>query len=277
MPLDPGAEPSPTPPDWSLLEEALPHLERVVAFLRHRHRLSREEAEDFQSWAQERLIEDDCRRLRAFSGRSKLSTFLATVLSRLLVDYRRREWGPRWTPSAVAERLGPLAVRLEELWHREGLSYAEAAEWLAVHAGADRAELEAVARQLPPRHLVRTESVAEVPETTAEAPDPEAAVLAAERAEGFERLRAALVRRLVDLPAEDASILRLHYVEGMSMAAISQALHLDQRPMYRRRDRLLARLRAELVRGGLSEIEAKRLLDEWRPEDRSWVRAEDRA
>ncbi|HVS13870.1 MAG TPA: sigma-70 family RNA polymerase sigma factor [Thermoanaerobaculia bacterium] len=253
--------------DQTLLAQSLPHVARIVAFLRRRHRLSREEAEDFQSWVHERLLEDGCRRLRVFSGRSKLSTFLVTVVNRLFVDYRRQEWGQsRWTPSAIAVRLGPLAVRLEELWQRDGLSFHEAAAWLVEHAEADRAELEEIAGSLPARPRARLGSLEGSADPVDSAADPETAVLVAERAARFGKLSAALERRLGELPAEDGCILRMHFLEGMTIAVVAEALHLEQRPVYRRRDRLLAEVRAALTADGWNEIEAKRLLDEWRPE-----------
>jgi RNA polymerase sigma factor (sigma-70 family) len=269
MVLDPGAErEAGESPGRGAFERALPHVAAAVGFLRRRHRLSREEAEDFLSFVHEKLLEDDCRRLRAFSGRSKLSTYLATVVSRLFVDYRRQAWGPRWSPSAIAVRLGPLAVRLEELWQRDGRGLAEASAWLVQHAGADAGELEKVAAQLPARERARFEPAGgDGPEPADPAPDPESVSLAAERAGEYHRLAEALQRSLAELPAEDAAILRLHYLQGWTLAAVAQALRLEQRPLYRRRDRLLGELRLVLAAGGWGEVEAKRLLDTWRPEE----------
>ena len=41
-------------------------------------------------------------------------------------------------------------------------------------------------------------------------------------------------------------ILKLRFWEGLTIADISRALHLEQRPLYRRMDRLLAGLRTTL-------------------------------
>ena len=269
MPLDPGRQQA-VPRDRGrlLLEDALPLVSRIVGFLRRRHRLGREEAEDFESFVHERLLEDDCKRLRAFSCRSKLSTYLATVINRLFVDYRRLEWGPRWQPSAEAVRLGPLAIRLEELWQRDALPYEAAAAWLVENAGAEPAELEEIATRLPLRNRVRIESGAAVAalEVPDPAPDPEQKALAVERASELERLRAAMTRELAGLQAADRCILQMHFLEGMTIAEIATVLRLEQRPIYRRRDRLLSMLRESLVASGWNDFEARRVLAVWEPE-----------
>ncbi|MGH8186413.1 MAG: hypothetical protein ACREUC_07605, partial [Steroidobacteraceae bacterium] len=95
-----------------------------------------------------KLIEHDYAVLRRFEGASSLRTYLTVVLHRVLLDQRNREWG-RWRPSAAAYRNGPLAVRLERLVTRDGLTPAEAIA--AVGPDVDPANCAAWLQGLPSR------------------------------------------------------------------------------------------------------------------------------
>ena len=61
-----------------------------------------------------RLVENDYAVLRAYEARSKFETFISIVVQRMALDFRIHMWG-KWHASAEAKRLGPLAIRLEEL------------------------------------------------------------------------------------------------------------------------------------------------------------------
>jgi RNA polymerase sigma factor (sigma-70 family) len=63
-----------------------------------------------------------------------------------------------------------------------------------------------------------------------------------------------VVRQAMDaMTVEDRVILRLRYVEGKSIADISRALDVAQRPLYRRIEALLADLRRALRHAGIRE------------------------
>jgi len=50
-----------------------------------------EQVEDACSFVLEALLDDDCRRLRQWDGRARLTTYLYTVASRLAVDFIRQQ------------------------------------------------------------------------------------------------------------------------------------------------------------------------------------------
>ncbi len=75
------------------------------------------------------MIDDDYAILRKFQNRSTLWTYLAAVIERMSLDFCADKWG-RWRPSAMAERLGPVAVVLERLVNRDSHSVDEALEML---------------------------------------------------------------------------------------------------------------------------------------------------
>ena len=105
------------PPDQLFLK-SLPLIEKLIAFASRRSRFGREDGEDFSSWVKVKLIENDYGVLRQFKGGCNLSTYLSVVVQRLAQDYRNHLWS-KWRPSAEAIRLGPLAVRLEQLLVRD--------------------------------------------------------------------------------------------------------------------------------------------------------------
>lgn len=234
-----------------LFQRELPLIEGVIRFVVRRHRLPATQAEEFVSHARLRLIEHDYQILRRFGGRSSLRTYLATVVERLLLDYRISEWG-KWRPSAEARRGGPIAVRLDQLLHRDGLSFAQAAEVLLVseRVAATRAELEAIAERLPrrtPRSFVSDDVLRDV----GVPPAAEASVEAREAAAVAARTRAALLVAMAQLPARERLIVRLHYGEGLTVAQVARTLQLEQKPLYRQLERILERLRALLEAEGV--------------------------
>ncbi len=129
------------------------HAETIESALSHAcrgHRLAPDVADEFRSWARLRLIDNNQAILRKFEGRSKLRTFLITVVQRLYLDWRNAEWG-KWRPSADARRLGPVAVELERLVLRDQLAYDEAVQTLAAKGLASADECERAWVQLPRR------------------------------------------------------------------------------------------------------------------------------
>ena len=260
----------PVPDDVAdLFQRELPLIDGVIRFVVRRHRLPASEADEFVAHARLRLIEHDYQILRRFGGRSSLRTYLATVIERLLLDYRIREWG-KWRPSAEARRAGPVAVRLDQLLNRDGLPFHQAAEILLVseQVAATRAELDALAARLPRRShrsFVSDEVLHEVgvPATG------DASVEAREAAAVASRTRAALLVAMAQLPARERLIVRMHFGEGLTVAQIARTLQLEQKPLYRQLDRILAQLRVLLEAEGVRGDEVREYIGrlEWEAED----------
>src|SRR5688572_1196866 len=128
-----------------------PTIERALRFTARRHRCVGDEAEDFAAWARLKLVENDYAILAQFEGRAGLASYLAVVVQRLFLDYRISKWG-KWRPSAEAKRLGPLAVRVETLLSRDGLSLEEAYQTLrAADLQLSREVMEDLQARLPTR------------------------------------------------------------------------------------------------------------------------------
>ncbi len=238
------------PPEQLFLDH-LPHIEKVVSHLCRRHHLQKEECEDFLSHVKIKLIEDDYAILRKFKGRSSLKTYLTTVVVNLMKDYQNHLWG-KWRPSAEAERLGPVAIHLERLQVRDGYSFDEAVQILQTNHKVEMSwrELHEIAAKLPPRsprHMEGEEDLGDLASQEERADDRLAEQeREAARRKAFEALQE--IRKA--LPKEDQVILKMQE-GGFSVAEISRSLHLEQKQLYRRIQKIHAYLRQELERRGI--------------------------
>jgi RNA polymerase sigma factor (sigma-70 family) len=230
------------------------------------HRLSRQsglpehEAEELRSWALFKLVEDDYRILASWQERSSFSTYLNVVLVNLTRDYRIHVWG-KWRPSAAARRSGPEGVLLERLLARDGLPLEEAIERMRTEhrASLSRAELEDLAARLPRRSRHRQVGEEELLQLPVDG-QVESRVEDGEHARTAAQLRELLLPALRSLPEEERLLLKLHYWEGFSMAAISPCLGRSQRELYALRDRCLKKIRGHLEKAHLGPDQVRALL-----------------
>ncbi len=234
-----------------LLLENLPRIETVVAYVCRRHNCGTDEAEEFSAHVMAKLVADDYAILRKFQGKSRFETYLTTVITHLFLDWRNHRWG-KWRPSAEAKRLGPVARKLEEL-ARDGYTFEESCELLRTNHKVvlSRAELEALAARLPVRLPRKMEGEERLEALPAGEPGPDERILERERQEVRGRVWEALGRAWAKLPDGDRLILKLHFQQGMQVVEIARALHLEQKPLYRRVDRLRETLRKDLEREGI--------------------------
>ena len=248
--------------DESPLTRHLALVERILRSIARRKCLSPDAAEEFASRARLYLLEDDCAVLRKFRGRSSLSTYLTTVLTRLYLDYRRSAWG-KWRGSAVAKRSGLTAQKLEILLYRDGFSFDEAVEILQRNHGVSESteHLAEIAGRLPPRQSRRhlgEEALASA--TSGYRADDR--LRENEANASADRVGGILSSALSEVPPEDRLILRLWSESGFTVAAIARTLDLDQKPLYRRLEQLLVRLREALEARGLDRDQVLEVLRE---------------
>lgn len=245
------------------LEANLDAVERAIAVVCAQASLRGADAEDFGSAAKLALLENDCAIIRKWERRSSFETYVTIVLRRLLVDQRRA--GGRWYASASVQRQGDVAVLLERLITRDRRAVDEA---LAIarqkHPDVPPAQLAAMVAALPERTpRPRLVAIAEGDEERFVAADA-----ADERAEDLDRQRRSeTVSRVVQaamqtMSAEDRVILRLRFKRQATIAEISRAMDIPQRPLYRRMEALLAALRHALERAGLDATAVTDLIGE---------------
>jgi len=77
-----------------------------------------------------------------------------------------------------------------------------------------------------------------------------------------EQCRQIIEEAINGLSIEDRLIVRLRFWEGLSVADIARGLKREQKPLYRRLDRLLSELRRALTKAGLRPGNLEELLDE---------------
>jgi RNA polymerase sigma factor (sigma-70 family) len=240
----------------------VPTIERIAAFYCRRMHLSDADTEDFVSYVKLELIERNYEIIAKFEGRSSFTTYLTTVIHRLLYQHRTKEWG-KWRPSAEAKRLGDVAIAFERLTTRDGYSLSEATELMTTGnaPAATRRELEAIALRLPPRAprpvLVTDESA---PELVTSADDPSDGPMSREREQLARRAAFVLDQTMNSFEPEDRLILKMRFWSAQRVADIAGTLHLDAKKTYKRIDKLLGKARTALERAGISRKEIDDLL-----------------
>jgi RNA polymerase sigma factor (sigma-70 family) len=249
----------------ALFLEHLGWIDKVASRACAQHGVWGAEAEDFTSWMRMKLMEDDYAVLRRFRGDSRVKTYLATVVARNFFSYVRTHRG-EWRPSAAAEQLGPPAGDLERLVHRDGYTVQQAGEVLrtAGRTTLSDVELARLLARLPDRTPLRpvelqADAVLDATEGDLRADER---VVAAESEARSAKVEKALERALGELEPEDRLIARMHFGQGRTLAHVARALGLEQKPLYRRVQRLRTRLRTLLENAGLREDDVRRLFFE---------------
>lgn len=235
-----------------LFESHWTQIRDLIRQIAIRQRLDPDKAEDFASYVSLHLIEDDYAVLRRFQGRSSLWTYLITVVHRLFLDYRIKEWG-KWRPSAQARHLGEEAIQLDRLINRDGHSAEQAADLLRDRCGLEtpREEVLAMAARLPARRRPRIEGEEHLPHVPTDG-RVEELVLDRERARTVRKVRTTLREALAGIPEEDRLLLKMRYEDNLTVRQIASALHLGERPLYRRFEQCLKTLRHHFEQAGLS-------------------------
>ena len=239
-------------------------IDRVSVSVCRRHGIVGEDAADFAGWVKLRLVESDYAVLAKFRGESSLTTYLAVIVAMYFRDYRVQQWG-RWRPSAAALKRGTVAVRLETLVHRDGVSLRHAANALRTAGETDLSDrdLASVLAELPVRAPLRPIEVSTEAIDHPPAADQANEIVAKRESEEFRQtIDRALNRALATLPSEDQVILRMSYWEGLSVADIARGLGLDQKSLYRRIERALRDLKQQLAAEGVSPEDVHTLLSE---------------
>ena len=233
-----------------LYQDHVELVDSVITLICRRKHLCGADAADFRQEAHLTLLERGV--LEKYEGRSSLRTFLLVVLMRVYKDFRIRGWG-KWRPSVEAQRNGEVAVRLEQLIVRDGVTFDEALETLRTNHGVthSRAELEALAGRLPLRVIRRPQSDDVLVVVPGSGPPPDAVLSREEMRARAARARQALLEALRDLEPADRLVIKLRYFDGLPIVRIADLLEVEAKPLYRRIERLLVRLRRALEAEGV--------------------------
>lgn len=226
---------------------------KVVRVVSRQHGLRRDDAADLESNVWLKLLNHEQRALRSFADRCTLFHFLKVITSRVLLDMRAASLG-KWRPSSAARRAGGEMIQLERLVHRDGLAAPAAVRATELRTGIAARELELHLEQSVPRRRPRLvalddEVIGRLADSRASA---DAHVMAHERGAAGRRSALALQRAIRALSDDERRMLYLRYVERMRVVDIARELSIDAKQLYRRFERLHARLREDLNGAGVS-------------------------
>jgi len=244
-----------------LFEKNLDVIDRAIAQVCRHVRLHGPDAEDFASTARLALLEDDCAILRKYEGRSSLASYVSIVVRRLFIAQKRAV--SRWHPSAEAVRRGDAAVTLERLLHHEGRPLDESVAIAnAHHPDTDVRELKSIAKLLPNRlPRPRLVPVGEGDEERLEGGNgADDRVMEADLGKRSAQASCAVRSAMEAMSAEDRIILRLRFEKEMAIADIARSLGMPQRPLYRRLEALLAKLKTALEQAGIDGVDASEII-----------------
>jgi RNA polymerase sigma factor (sigma-70 family) len=231
----------------------LPLIEQIALSVCRRHGVGDHDAEDFASDVLLKLCANDYAVIRKFQNKSSFATYLTVVINKTFLDHRRRLWG-KWTPSTQAKRFGPIGVQFEKLIYRDRHSFDAACDILIQKhpLTIDRQTLREMFAKLPRRSPPRRiDGDSEIPHVATD-DEADTDVIAQERGQRVADAMRALDATLRALPDEDRAIIRLLYFERMSIADVARSLHLEQKRLYPRLQRLLARLKKSLAERDIS-------------------------
>ena len=231
-------------------EEHLELIEDIIRQICRRNRLAGADADDFRQEAHVKLIE--ARSVEKYQGRASLRTFLTVVLQRIYLDYRIKQWG-KWRPSVEARRNGAVAIRLDQMILRDGLTFDEAFETLKTNydVSEPREALEELVSRLPLRVMRKAkgeEALVTIPDG---APSADSQLAREQVKARVAAVREALGRALADLDAFDRMLVTLVYWHGVRVVSIAKQTGRDYKRLFRRLEQIREQLRKILVDGGL--------------------------
>lgn len=230
------------------LADVLKLVEQVARSVGRARYMALEDLDDFAQTVYLKIAADDYHVLRQFEGRSSLRTYLTVVTVRVLKDWQNHRYG-KWRPSAASERLGQVAVTLDQLINRDGVAATEAVRTVATRNGLSEREVGQVADQVPRRPKRQMVSLEAADTCTSDFVDP---VALDERHRRSAVARSLLARALAELPREDARLMVLRFVRGHAVSDLARRHRLDPKGLYRRFERVRRDLRERLQTEGLA-------------------------
>jgi RNA polymerase sigma factor (sigma-70 family) len=201
-----------------------------------------DEAMELYTGACERLSADDCARLRRHDpAKGPLAAWLSAVMRNVVVDWVRSRRGRRRL-FRVIRLLPELEQQVFDLFFWRDRTPTQVCEILTTRLGRTVSlarvmdALDAIERTLTERHrreLLALAARSRPPSSLDAQPEPGVREPAGrhgdpERTPNILEIGRAFDRALASLPPEDAAIVRLKYVQGLSHRDIQHALHLER-------------------------------------------------
>jgi RNA polymerase sigma factor (sigma-70 family) len=208
------------------------------------------------------LKADDFKRLRAYKGKSKLTTYLYSLINSLIIDFRRKKYGRRRIPAGVA-KLGVWAEAVYRLVCWQKFSFDDAYDFLQIEGlfeGSYEQYTEEIApiRKAPCRENPTFQSLNEIGSKSLQNmngahSNPLEFLIG--KLDHIRRIKALKIIRetTTELSQEDQLLVRLVYGSEQSVKAAANMIGFSASSARRRLKSLLNRYRERLLSAGIRE------------------------
>jgi RNA polymerase sigma factor (sigma-70 family) len=222
----------------------------------------------------EKLNEDDYRRIKAYKGRCSFRTFLYSVTSKLIIDFRRNRFGYKVLPKYYWEFDG-INRHIFKLFFYQNLTvdWAENAVRSEFKLSQEEAQkrVDIVEKRIRESRLggksridAHEIHVEEVDSLTSEDKKlgPEEIVIATETLKQKEYFVKVLKEEVQKLDDEDSLILQLYFEQALTAKQISNAIPgLKDKKVYKRVEQTLKKLKKNLEEKGISQEDIKGIFE----------------
>ncbi len=208
------------------------------------------------------LKADNYKRLRAFKGKSKLNTYLYSLINSLVIDFRRKKFGRRRIPAGVV-KLGKWAEAVYRFVCWQKFSFDDAYDFLRVDGLFTGSYIEFIKetepiRKAPCRENPAFQSIDETRENSLKNINDDGANpldFLIQRLDRERRIKALkLIREATaELSENDQLLVRLVYGSDQSVSVAAKVIGLPASTAGKRLKSLLTKFREKLLAEGIRE------------------------
>ena len=244
----------------SFLTGSYQKVEAIIRAVCFRNRLQADETEEFASEVKLRLVENDYRILRVFTGKSSIETYLTTVVANMVRDLIRERNG-RWRPSEEARRLGEVAERIEELIYRFHYPFHEAYQILTTNFGFSVSDKDVrdiyfklKVKESRPVAILYEEDIHDSRGT------PEKQMIATEQYLLENKVTAIIDKMRGELSATDLLMLRMAFDDNLKLTVVAEQLRLTRTEVDHRIREILTIFKRGILQQGINYNEVQELI-----------------
>ena len=208
------------------------------------------------------LKADNFKRLRAFKGKSKLNTYLYSLISSLVIDFRRKQYGRRRIPAGVA-KLGKWAEAVYRFVCWQKFTFDDAYDFLRIDGLYTGSYIEFIKeiepiKKAPCRENPAFQSLDETGKSALKSNNDQGSnplEFLIDKLDRERRIKAIKIIRATTaaLPAKDQLLVRLVYGSDQSVPAAAKVIGLPASTAGKRLKRLLTKYREKLLAEGIRE------------------------
>jgi RNA polymerase sigma factor (sigma-70 family) len=236
-------------------------LERIEAVCKRHFSNENDQNESFV-FIIDSLKADNFRRLRAYKGKSKLTTYLYSLINSLIIDFRRKKYGRRRIPAGVV-KLGKWAEAVYRLVCWQKFTFDDAYDFLRIEGlfeGSYEQYLEDIApiriapcRENPTFHAISEMGANCILNTSGSSSNPLELLIC--KLDHERRIRALKIIRetTAELSQEDQLLVRLVYGSEQPVKTAANIMGFSLSSARRRLKRLLNQYREQLLSEGIRE------------------------